>query len=397
MSIIIRSHLSRFFRYILLVSLLICLYTFPAFSIDFITEEDFAADKSSYKDYPLNILFKKLAEGDVSEKQEIRNFIILKQVFDRNARGKDKAGVLRYKESFGIIKEINKNNLKLWVPETNSYRDYHVGIERIPVEKTGAYKINESNIGKCASVIYTLDDRIYKIKVEVLLNVPADLHVKRKDDKNIIGWSEASAEKRAYRYKLFINGELFQTVAGTAAQVPRKKGKVDNYFVKAVYKHGNILLESDASDVIHDDITAKELEQEALAGETYDRAIAALNPEEYEKARRILYDNRQFLEEFLDIERKENTKRLIAFFQDIYEGDRLASAQPKTMDSIDASISVYSQAEQKARVLLPGIDLLFLVEQKIKESMNQKVLIATKGKEALAGETYDRAIAALNP
>ncbi|MFC1534939.1 hypothetical protein ACFL7M_16420, partial [Thermodesulfobacteriota bacterium] len=247
-----------------MVYFLICLDISSALSIDFITEEDFTADNGLYKDYPLKILFKKLAEGGESEKREIRNLIVLKQVFDRNVMEKDKARVMKYKEVFGVVKNITKDNLKLWIPGTNDYRNYYVGIDRIPIEKTGEHIIIQSNIGEYASVIYTLDERIYKIKIDFQLAVPKDLYVERKDDRNIVGWSEVSKEKIPHGYKLFLNGEPIKIVEDTSTRVPRTKGRVDSYYVKAIYKHGEILIESAASDLIYDKLTAKELQQELL-------------------------------------------------------------------------------------------------------------------------------------
>jgi len=159
--------LSCICKYVLLVSWLISFDYIPAFSLDFVTQEEFVAEKSTYKDYPLKILFKKLNESDAGEKREIRNLIILKQVFDRNIEEKVRAGVLKFEESFGIIKDINEENLRLWIPETKSFRDFYVGIDRIPLESTGNYKITRSNLGKYALILYTLDERIYKIKIEI--------------------------------------------------------------------------------------------------------------------------------------------------------------------------------------------------------------------------------------
>ena len=395
--IVERSRFILQYAFILTVSFILLLINTPASSIDLVTEEDFAADKSSYKDFPLRLLFQKLAESDESEKREIRNFIILKQVFDPNTQEKDTANVLEYEESFGIIKEINETNLRLWDPETDSYKEYFIGIDRIPTEKSTEYKIDEANIGKCASVIYSLDDRVYKIKIDFLLTAPSDLYVERRGDQNIVGWSYVSIDRKPDAYKLFLNGEPFETVEGTSVNVPRQKGKVDSYFVKAVYKRGDILIESEPSDVIRDEITAAELQQELLANQTYDRIIAVLNPEEYETAKKLLYDNRKLLDDYLDMDKKENAEGLVAFFQDIDEGDRIREEQPESAESMDLALNLYEQAEQKAKSLPDPIDVLFLAEGKIKEGLDRKIILETKNKELLANETYDRIIEALNP
>ena len=41
-------------------------------------------------------------------------------------------------------------------------------------------------------------------------------------------------------------------------------------------------------------------QKELLAGETYDRILTALNPAEWQTAEKSLYDNQQFLSEYLD-------------------------------------------------------------------------------------------------
>ena len=375
------------YRFILLVFFLVCLDYSPAFPVDFITQKEFVAEKSAYKDYPLKILFKKLAESDASTKREIRNVIILKQVFDRNMQEKVEAGVVKYKKPYGIIKEISKDNLRLWIPETDSYRDLYVGIDRIPLENINNFKITSSNIGKYASIVYTLDGRIYKIKIDFELSVPAGLYVKREGNENIVGWDEPAAAQKPSGYKVFINREPFKTVEGTVVRAPRTKGQVDEYYVKAIYKHGVSFLDSEASDVQLDEITAKEINQELLAGETYKRIMASLNPAESEKASKLLYDNQQLLTEHLDQERKENTEVLIGFFRNIDEGDRLSLEKPETIRNLETALSFYKRAEQKAKALPASIDVLFLTELKINENLNRKALLETRQQELLAAKT----------
>jgi len=374
----------------------LCLLNKPAFPVDFMSEEDFRADNSSYKDYPLKLLFKKLAESEDSEKREIRNFIILKQVFDENILKKIKDGVLEHKESFGIIKEIDKNNLSLWIPETNKHMDYYVGIDKIPVEKGSKYRVTEDNIGEWASVVYSMDDRIYKIKFEFLLAPPGDLYVNREDDKNIVGWSQALSEKKPYGYKLFLNGDPFETVEGTSASVPREEGKVDRYFVKSVYKQGDVLMESRPSDTVYDEITAKELQQKALAGEVYGRVIAGLTPGEYENARKLLYDNIPLLEGYLPNDSKERIGILDEFFKEVDEGDRLIIERPESSENMAMAIVSYQNAEQIAAHLLPDIDLRFITEPKINARLQQKAVLEAKDKKLKAQETYEKILSGLN-
>ena len=62
-----------FLKIVLPAIFFICIVYVPAFSVDFVTKEEFATEKSVYKDYPLKILFKKLAETEGAEKREIKN------------------------------------------------------------------------------------------------------------------------------------------------------------------------------------------------------------------------------------------------------------------------------------------------------------------------------------
>ena len=363
--------------YLFILTLLFLLFinNTPVYAVEFVTEEDFASDQNTYKDYPFRLLFKKLAESNEPEKREIRNIIILKQAFDRGAQDKDADFVPEYHEIYGIIKEISKDRLRVWVPEKDTFMDYYLGIDRIPTEKSPKYKVTESDIGKYTAFIYALDERVYKIKIDFLLASPTNLYVNRKDDKNVVGWSGPGDEERPYGYRIFRNGELLDTVEGTVADVPREKGKSDSYFVKAVYKRGNILLESDASEVIRDEITLKELEQERLAGELYDRVIASLTPEGYEGAKKLLNDNRQLLDERLGQDRKENIRTLMSFFQDIEEGDRLGALKPETEELINSALTFYNSAEKKAKTLPAAINILFLASQRIDLYQNKKTLL----------------------
>ena len=365
-----------FYLFVLTLLFLLWIDKSSAHAIQFVTQEDFASEYNAYKDYPLRLLFKKLAESDDPEKREIRNIIILKQVFDPSAQKKDAVPGPEYQERYGIIKEISKDRLRIWVPENDTYMDYYLGIDQIPTEKNPKYKITESDIGRYAAFIYTMDERVYKIKIDFLLASPINLYVDRKDDKNVVGWSEPGDEERPYRYRIFRNGELIDTVEGHAADVPREKRKADSYFVKAVYKHGDVLLESEASEVIRDEITLKELEQERLAGGIYDRIIASLTPEAYEDAKKLLNDNRQLLVERLDQDRKENIKTLISFFQDIEEGDRLGAVKPETQELFDNALTFYRSGEQKAKALPAAFNVLFLAAQKIDLYKNKKALLA---------------------
>ncbi|MBW1754523.1 MAG: hypothetical protein JRJ46_15940, partial [Deltaproteobacteria bacterium] len=282
---------------ILLGMFVTCLHSTSAFAVDFITKKEFEAQKS--------------------EKKMIRNTIILKQVFDRNMQEKIKAGLISYQETFGTISNISNDNLKLWLPKTDSSISFYLGIDHIPLVNDHNYEILESNINKYAAVIYSLDNRVYQIKISFLPTAPNGLYMQRENEKNIVGWKRPTTAREPVGYKLFINEELFGQVKETHVKVPRTSGQVDEYYVKAVYKHGDSLIESDASDIQIDAITAKEVQQQLTAGQTYDRIVAALNPSEWQTAEKLLYGNQQFLNQNLDAERQQNTALLAAFFKDI--------------------------------------------------------------------------------
>jgi len=393
--IIMGIPLRGLFRYILVAFSIICFSSASAFAVGFITEKEFASEKSIYKDYPLNLLFKKLAESKASERREIRTLIILKQVFERDKKAK--TGVLEFKESFGIIKEVSEEKLRLWLPETEDYKDYYVGVNRIPLECDEDCEIKESEMGEYALRVYTLDGRIYKIRIDFQLAIPTGLNVKRDDNVNIVGWNEAISTEKPMGYRVFLNGKPFKTVDGTTVKVPWEKGRVDKYYVKAIYRHGKSLIDSARSDVLRDEITAKMIQQELVAGETYDKIIAALTPLEWEKAKELLNNNRQLMSKHLDRDRKENADRLSDIFKDIDAGDRIRSLKPVIIENIETALEIYGRAEQKAKALLPDLDIKFVSEQKIRDGLDRKAVLETKDKKKLAGERYNKAIASLTP
>jgi hypothetical protein len=262
-------------KIILLGFLLICLNSALALAVDFVTQAEFEAEKSTYKNYPLNILFKRLAKSDASEKRIIRNTIVLKQAFDRNIQKMEKEGIIAYKTTFGMIKGVDRNSLKLWVPATDRSVDFYVGIDRIPLINEHNYNITTLNIGKYAAVTYTLDNRIYKIKVSFQPETPSGLKVQRENDNNIVAWNPPPSAQKPFGYKVFINEKLFKQVEETNIKVPWTIEHADDYYVKAIYKHGDGIIESDATDILTDEITANEIQQKQLA---LDRQPAAVEP-----------------------------------------------------------------------------------------------------------------------
>ena len=102
------------------------------------------------------------------------------------------------------LKEISGDKLKLWVPESERYQEFYLGIDQIPFVNKHAYKLTESNIEKFALIAYTLDDRIYKLEINFELAAPDGLYVQREGDKNIVGWHAPTGPVQPYEYKVFI-------------------------------------------------------------------------------------------------------------------------------------------------------------------------------------------------
>jgi len=385
-----------FWRYVLLAFCLIGMKSVPAFSIDFITQDEFETKTIDYKDYPFKILFEKFFESSGPEKRKIRNMIILKQVFERNMQEKAKAGIIQFKRSFGIVKDIGKDNLRLWDPKNNRFKDFYVGIDQIPLENKNNYRISELTLGKFASIIYSIDNRIYRIEIRFELAAPEGLYVKRRKKTNILGWNEPAAPKKPSRYRVFVNGKPFKTVEDTVVEVPRTEGQLDEYYVLSVYKHGDSYIESGASPIVYDEISAKEKQQELLAEQNYSRIVAALNASDWEKARKDLYENRKLLTNYLDPRRKAAATDLIGFFRAIDEGDRLSRIEFESIKNLETALASYRRAEQKAGALSESTDVVFLAQQKIKEAANRKALLVSRQQKLQVEQAYDRIITALN-
>ena len=381
----------------ILSTLIVFFISSSAFSVDFITEEQFLAEESVYKDYPLKVLFQKYHTGDSRDKREIRNHIILKQVFDKSIGEDLRRNVMEFRKMPGIIKQISGDILKLWVPETGGYKDYYVGIDRIPLEADIIHNITEANIGRFAAILYVLDTRVYKIKVSFPLEEPKGLSVMRLNTQNVVKWEEPKVSVKPVSYEIFINDTYYKTIEGTSISVPRQGGRIDEYYVKAVYKQGRNVYNSGPSDIIRDETAVKELNQKELASDTYDRIIAAINPGEWEKAKILLYDNNQLLVEHPDSRARETSLNLIKFFRDIDEGNRLSEEKPGTINDLEVALSFYKRAEEKIKVIPSDIDLRFITDLKIHENRSRILLLANQNKSAAAQDIYNRVLTALNP
>ncbi len=376
---------------------LVCIDAVPAYSFDFITKKEFDAEKNAYRDYPQKILFKKLYESSGADKRKIRNAIILKQVFDRNMQEKAKAGIVEYKKHFGIIKEVSKDNLRIWDPKTGTVLNYFTGIDRIPIENNNNFEVTESNIDKFAAIAYTIDNRIYKIQVNFILETPDKPFIKRDKNNNVITWSTPSRVKKPSAYRVFVNDMLMSTVKEPVFRLTRKKEQSDVYFVRAGYKHGESIVWSRPSPSALDETTANEIKQELHATKIYHSIITALNPSEWQNAQKILYDNKTTLTSGLDENRIKTTEQLMGFFRNMDEADRLATIQPETIKNLELVNTFYARADQQAKSLLPGIDVLFITQLKSSKIVDRITLLETIKKAAFAKNKYREITGSLNP
>ena len=334
-----------------LVALLVaCVYCGEAFSIEFMTRDDFNARKSAYMDYPVHMLFKKIPESNAQETREIRNLIILHQVFDPPMQDMERAELISYQKFHGIIKRISGDSMEFWDSEADAVLEFHVGIDLIPMVNKKGYKVTRSGISKYAAIVYILDNRLYKVEISFRPVEPTNLRVERgKDGTNIVSWIKPPTDVTPDGYTLYVNGKPAQTVRSTSVKVPRKKGQVDRYVVRANYKHGRKTIASVPSEEVADEITAGEIEQIAHANREFDQVLLGLTPSKWEDSRDLLYDNEQLFFEHLEGDRKTNAITLISFFRAIDEGDRLIAKTDVQKRELDGAETYYRNAEKKSR------------------------------------------------
>ena len=365
-----------------------------ASGVEFITREKFLSEKNPYKDLPVRILFKKLSESQGDEKRQIRNLIILKQVFEQGMQEQEKAGIVKYRRTFGIIKELSRETLKVLAAETGQDVSYHVGIDGIPIENPRNYNITAENAGRYAAIIYTLDERIYKIEIGFLIAEPSGLSLKRSGENNVISWNSPVTIQRPSGYQVFINDRPFKTVEDPVADVPRTKGKSDSYKVKAVYKHGSGVIVSAASGELQDHIALAEMnqeKQEKSAAEKYAFVTAGLKTGEWEKAKSLLYENKALFAAHLSKQQQDEAAALAVFFNRIDEGDRLMEVVPQTTESLDKAVESFGRAQEQAG----GLHVGFIKLEKIKSASARQAALKTQQQKDLVSGKYALVTAAL--
>jgi len=382
-----------------LVALIVAFfYCGEVFAIEFLTRDDFNARKSAYSDYPVNILFKKLPESNAQETREIRNLIILHQVFDTSMQDMEKTGLIQYQKYFGVIKRISGDSMEFWDAETDTILEFHVGIDLIPMENTKGYKVTKSGISKYAAIVYILDTRLYKVEIRFRPVEPTNLRVERgTDGTNIVSWIKPPTDEIPQGYTLYVNGKPTQTVTSTSARVPLKKGRVDRYYVRAIYKHCKKTISSVPSEEVADEITAGEIEKMAYANREFDQVLSGLTPSRWEDSRDLLYDNEQLFFEHLEGDSKTHAMALISFFRDIDAGDRLIEKTDIQKRDIDAAEKKHLNAEKKAKRLPASMAVMFLVRIKTHAVSEKRAAIERDRQMQLAEQGLDKILADLTP
>ena len=67
------------------------------------------------------------------------------------------------------------------------------------------------------------------------------------------------------------------------------------------------------------------------------------------------------------------------------------------MGSIDSALEAYGRAKEKAGVMPPGIDVMFIPDLRVRETLGQRAQLEARDKEKTAAEIYDRIMASLSP
>lgn len=367
-----------------------------ASAVELVTQETFFVENNPYKEYPFNVLFNKLKQGDEAERRKIRTVIILKQVFDPAFAQRSEAAGLRFTTHYGVVKELDGETLRLWLPETDSFKDFHVGIDRIPIVNKGEYAVSVDTIGHYAVIAHVMDDRIYKLDISFDLAAPTGLELKPMGDRNVVQWQPPQREKAPVAYRVFVNGKPYKTVEGRSIEMPRSKAQADSYAVRAVYVHGSARIESASSTTLYDVAAAKEIEQAQLAERTYAQIISRLNASQWADARRQLKENRDLLLEHAGGDRMATVERLIGFFSRVDAADGLLERQPRTRENLDRALAAYGEAEKEAGLLSGTVDLGGFIRQRIDHHAAVAVQLEKVEAVQAVHALYERIMSAVN-
>ncbi|MBI9086339.1 MAG: hypothetical protein JEZ11_22250 [Desulfobacterales bacterium] len=380
-----------------LLALTVCLCCNTAYGVDFVTKDRFKSEAGGYKDYPFRVLFQKLAQSQGEEKKKIRTAIIEKQVFDRNMQRRVEAGTVSYQRTYGVVREISEERLVLWDTQNETARTFHTGLLAIPTLNPGAHEVSSFNLTRFAVVVYSMDDRVYQLEIGFPMAVPKDLELSREGSRNLLQWAEPSKTPKPVGYRVLVGGALYQSIEGTAIRIPRKPDQAAEYTVRAVYRHGPVLVESAPSATVFDRATATEIAEKKQAEQAYALMLSTLNPASWESARRILNENLSVFSARLEERQQALALGLTRFFADIDEGDRMGRLQPETAEYLTRSLQYYEAAMEKGRHLAPTVDVAFIPSRKIQENQTRLARAASRNREMLARDTLEGILASLTP
>lgn len=381
----------------ILVVFAVCLWGSSAQGIDFVTKDRFRSETGGYAAYPFRVLFQKLAQADGVEKKKIRTAIIEKQVFDRDMLRRVEAGTIRYQEAYGVVREIDETRLVLWDAQNQKERVFHTGLLAVPTVNPDGHEVSSFNIAHFAVVVRSMDERLYQIQIAFPLAVPDNLALQREGSQNLLRWAEPATGPKPTGYRVHVDGRLYKAVDGNAISIPRKPDRAEEYTVRAVYRHGPALVESESSAPLFDRATATELAETAQAQRTWAMVRTSLNPAQWEKARDLLAENMPLFSARLGETDLAAAMGLAAVFADIEAGDRLARTRPQTPEELAQAGAYYASALEKGRRLAPALNAAFLAEDRIRQNRRGLDNIAVRDREARARETLDRILSDLTP
>jgi len=378
---------------LVLASGLVC----PAAAIEFVTREAFNVEKSSYKAYPYRILFEKFQNSTGAEKRQIRNVIILKQVFDPEIRQRAIAAGAKFETYYGVIKTINRDSLRLWLPESDTFKDFQVGIDRLPVENKQEYPVQAANIDTYAAVVHILDNRVYKVEISFALQSPDTPQVSRRGNNNLVSWQPPQNVQAPSGYLVFVNDKLYKTVTGTSVEVPRSPDQADEFFVKALYTHRQGRIASAASPTLYDAASAQEIKKRQQAGDVYQQITTALGRSDQAAARKLLADHQVLLSDFLGPDRKALILTTGVFFKALDEGDRLTALRPESATNLAAARKAFQEAAETAGRLPAEFNLTEVAGRRLDDTAALTVQLTARQQKQKARDILEQIATDLKP
>ncbi len=381
----------------LLLAIILAAPAWPADAIEFVTREAFNVEKSSYKNYPYRVLFDKFHSSEGLEKKKIRNVIILKQVFDPEIRQRAIAAGEKFETYYGVVKRLGEDSLRLWLPESDSFKDFPVGFDRIPVDNKHDYPATAANISNFAAIVHIMDNRVYKVEISFALPAPEELKVQRRGENNVVSWQAPENVRAPSGYRVFVNDKLYKTVTGTSLEVPRSREQADEFFVKAVYAHQKGRIASAASPTLYDAASAQEIEKRQQAGDVYNQFAAALARSDQQTARKLMDANLPLFTDFLSPDRQTHILTAGTFFKALDEGDRLTALRPETPNNLTGARTAFQRAAHAASRLPAHFKLSEVARARLDANRNLTARLTQRMQTEKAGQIFAQISAGLQP